>query len=153
MKQAGIDDLLFSDLKAQGITIAWTDSTFAKENVEDWRMTHKYIRLRSFAYGQGPSRICADPNQFDLKGLVKWSAIGIAQFCIYWPLSVVTKIIGHKSYIAFMRKASEGAGKVLWYENFRPKIYGATALKAQLKREYNGETDLAGPVMDSPPKI
>jgi len=34
-----------------------------------------------------------------------------------------------------MRKAAEGAGKVLWYEHFRPKLYGATALKAQLLRE------------------
>ena len=34
-----------------------------------------------------------------------------------------------------MRKAAEGAGKMLWYEKFRPKIYGATALKAQINRE------------------
>ena len=34
-----------------------------------------------------------------------------------------------------MRKAAEGAGKVLWYQRFRPKIYGATALKHQLQRE------------------
>lgn len=135
----GEDDLLFSELQAQGITIVWTDRTFAKENVEYWRMTHKYIRVRSFAYGQGPSRISADPNQFDLKGLLNWSAIGTAQFLLYTPLTIITKIIGHKSYIAFMRKASEGAGKVLWYERFRPKIYGATALKAQWKREYNEE--------------
>ena len=26
-------------------------------------------------------------------------------------------------------------GKVLWYQRFRPKIYGATALKHKLQRE------------------
>jgi len=136
----GEDDLLFSELQSQGITIVWTDRTFAKENVEDWRMTHKYIGVRSFAYGQGPSRICADKANFDLKGLLKWSAIGIAQFCVYAPLSILAKITGHTSYITLMRKACEGTGKFLWYEGFRPKLYGATALKAQLKREYDTET-------------
>ena len=135
----GEDDLLFSQLKAQGSIIVWTAKTFAREDVCDWRMSHKYIRVRSFAYGQGPSRICADPNNYNLKGLIKWSVIGIFQFCVYAPLAIICKIINHKGYINLMRKAAEGAGKVLWYENFRPKIYGATALKAQLSREANTE--------------
>ena len=44
-----------------------------------------------------------------------------------------------------MRKAAEGAGKMLWYEKFRPKIYGATALKAQMNREndLDSVTDIA----------
>jgi len=127
--------LLFSQIKAQGVKNAWTHKTHAGENIEDWRMSHAYIRVRSFAYGQGPSRICADPDNFNLKGLIKWSVIGAAQFCVFSPLALITKAAGHKSYVKFMRKASEGAGKVLWYERFRPKIYGATALKAKLKRE------------------
>lgn len=131
----GEDDLLFSQLKAQGTLIAWTNKTCAREHVEDWRMTHKYIQIRSFAYGQGPSRICADPKNRDVKGLLRWSLIGIAQFCVFWPLSQISKLCRHKTYISFMRKAAEGAGKVLWYQRFRPKIYGATALKHQLQRE------------------
>lgn len=131
----GEDDLLFSGLKNQGIEIVWTDTTHASENVDDNRMTSEYIRLRSFAYGQGPSRICASSGRFDLLGLIKWTVIGTAQFCVFSPAALVTKALGHKSYIPFMRKACEGAGKVLWYNRFRPKIYGATALKAQLKRE------------------
>jgi len=131
----GEDDLLFSEIQAQGAIIVWTSKTFANENVEDWSMSHEYIRLRSFAYGQGPSRICADPDNFNLKGLVKWSLVGTLQWCVYQPLSILNRVLGHKSYIKFMRKAAEGAGKVLWYEHFRPKLYGATALKAQLLRE------------------
>ena len=131
----GEDDLLFSYLKSKGVKIAWSSQTYARENVEDWRMTHKYIRVRSFAYGQGPSRICADPENFDLKGLLKWSLIGLVQVCIYGPLSLLAGIFNHKSYMKFVQKCAEGAGKILWYEGFRPKIYGATALKAQLNRE------------------
>lgn len=151
----GEDDLLFSQLKAQGSIIVWTSKTFARENVEDWRMSHKYIRVRSFAYGQGPSRICADPDNFNLKGLIRWSIIGSLQSLIYAPLAIISKLIGHKTYIKFMRKAAEGAGKVLWYEGFRPKIYGATALKAQLSREEillkqdENEQSLASHVTDS----
>ncbi len=132
----GEDDLLFSYLQSKGVKIAWSTQTFAKENVEDWRMTHKYIRVRSFAYGQGPSRICANPENFDLKGLLKWSCIGLLQVCIYGPLSLFAGLLNHKSYMKFIRKFAEGAGKILWYEGFRPKIYGATALKAQLSREH-----------------
>jgi len=131
----GEDDLLFSQLQAQGIKIVWTPETSAGENVEDWRMSHKYICIRSFAYGQGPSRLCASPNNFNLGGLLRWSIIGIAQFCIYTPRALFSRLCLDDSYIRHMRKASEGAGKVLWYERFRPKIYGATALKQQLKRE------------------
>jgi len=131
----GEDDLLFSELKDQGIKIVWTDKTSAGENVEDWRMSHKYIRVRSFAYGQGPSRICLEANNFDPKGLLKWSIIGGAQFCVYTPLAVLCRILEHDSYIKYMRKASEGIGKVFGYERFRPKIYGAAALKKQLERE------------------
>ena len=129
----GEDDLLFSQLQSQGTLIAWTSKTHAKENVENWRMSHAYIRVRSFAYGQGPSRICADNS--DVIGLMKWSIIGLVQVCVYGPLSMISKLLGHKSYMRFMRKAAEGAGKMLWYEKFRPKIYGATALKAQINRE------------------
>jgi len=135
----GEDDLLFSELQKQGAIIVWTQKTFVKENVEDWRMSHNYIRVRSFAYGQGPSRICADPNNFDFKGLFKWSIIGSLQFCVFVPLTIISRVLGHKSYIKFMRKAAEGAGKVLWYERFRPKIYGASALKAQKLRESKHE--------------
>jgi len=141
----GEDDLLFSYLKSQGVTIAWTQKTFVNENVEDWRMSHQYIRTRSFAYGQGPSRICADSDNFDLKGLLKWFIIGLLQSFVYVPLSIICGLIGHKSYIKFMRKAAEGAGKVLWYERFRPKIYGATALKAQIARENKNQKQSCQP--------
>ena len=131
----GEDDLLFALFKSQGVKNVWTRQTHAGELVADWRMTHDYIKVRSFAYGQGPSRICADPENFNLIGLIRWSLIGTVQFCLFSPLAFFMKLLGHSSYIKYMRKASEGAGKVLWYERFRPKIYGATALKAKLKRE------------------
>ncbi len=131
----GEDDLLFSQLQAQGTKIAWTRQTHAKENVENWRMNHKYIRVRSFAYGQGPSRICADPENFNMLGLMRWTVIGTAQFILFAPIAAFYRLIGHEKYIIYMRKMAEGAGKVFWYEKFRPKIYGATALKAQLERE------------------
>jgi len=141
----GEDDLLFSQLQSQGTLIAWTSKTHAKENVENWRMSHAYIRVRSFAYGQGPSRISADTS--DVKSLIKWSIIGLVQVCFYGPLSMVSKLLGHKSYMHFMRRASEGAGKMLWYEKFRPKIYGETALKAQMSRESDSDTEVQSVVV------
>ncbi|RKQ71005.1 succinoglycan biosynthesis protein ExoM [Litorimonas taeanensis] len=125
----GEDDLLFSYLQNQGGRIVWTNDTNALEDVDDRRMTKRYIKQRSFAYGQGPSRLCAAPENFNLLGLFKWSIIGALQFAVYWPLSVLTHLFRSHRSIWFMRKAAEGAGKVLWFESFRPKLYGKAWLK------------------------
>lgn len=66
-------------------------------------------------------------------------AMAIPQFCVFSPLSQISKLFRHKRYISFMRKAAEGAGKVLWYQRFRPKIYGATALKINCNEKSNND--------------
>jgi len=126
----GEDDKLFSELRRQGGRIVWTGQTHVLEDVDDKRMTRQYVQKRSFAYGQGPSRICANPDNRDVLGLVKWTAIGMAQFAVYAPLYVVTTAFRSPKSIWYMRKTAEAAGKVLWFEGFRPKLYGSAWLKA-----------------------
>lgn len=126
----GEDDRLFSELQNQGGRIVWTSETHALEDVDDRRMTRHYIQKRSFAYGQGPSRICANPDNFDLLSVIRWMAIGAAQFCVYAPLYVFTRALRSPKSIWYMRKAAEGAGKLLWFESFRPRLYGSAWLKA-----------------------
>jgi len=125
----GEDDLLYAILTAQGINIAWAKNAKVYEHVLPERSTPHYIKLRSFAFGQSPTEQCAESTPRDNLGIVKWMLIGAVQYCIYRPISVLTKLVGHPSYISFLAKAYEGAGKALWFGRFSPKLYGEAALK------------------------
>ncbi|MEP1230696.1 MAG: glycosyltransferase family 2 protein [Litorimonas sp.] len=129
----GEDDLLFTHLQDEGGTIAWTPDTHVKEYVPGWRSTPEYVKLRSFAYGQGPSRISANSNGFSLAGVAKWTLIGIIQVAVYAPLSLILRIISHPSSLRVECKAREGLGKIFWHETFRPKLYGQQAQKLKTK--------------------
>ncbi len=125
----GEDDLLFTTLISQGAKIAWAKKAEAYEHVPEDRSSPQYIKKRSFAFGQSPTEQCAESTPRDNLGIVKWMSIGAAQYCIYRPMSILTKLTGHPSYINYLAKAYEGAGKVLWFGRFSPKLYGAAALK------------------------
>ena len=56
----GEDDLLFSELQSQGIKIAWSRAAKCHEDIRPHRATAEYVKVRSFANGQGPSQTCAD---------------------------------------------------------------------------------------------
>ncbi len=125
----GEDDLLYTALIAQGIKIAWSKNAKANEYIPQDRSSPSYIKKRSFAFGQSPTEQCAQSTPRDYFGVAKWMAVGTAQYCLYRPLSILAKLAGHPSYISYLAKAYEGAGKVLWFGRFSPKLYGETALK------------------------
>ncbi len=125
----GEDDKLFTKILNNGVRAAWSHGTFAEEDVDPHRMTKSYIRKRSFAFGQGPSRLCADGENKNVLGLLRWTAIGTAQMVVYAPLYVMSNLIGSSKSIWYMRKMVEGAGKVFWFQAFRPKLYGNAWLK------------------------
>ncbi|PHR94201.1 MAG: glycosyl transferase family 2 [Robiginitomaculum sp.] len=123
----GEDDLLFSELQAQGIKIAWSNKAVAYEDIRPHRATPAYIKIRSFANGQGPSQVSA--SNHSKTGIMKWMLIGAAQYIVYKPLALLTKILGRPSYIKYLAKSAEGAGKVLWFDGFAPKLYGAAVVE------------------------
>jgi glycosyltransferase involved in cell wall biosynthesis len=125
----GEDDLLFSELQAQGIKIAWSDAALCHEDIRPHRATPEYIKIRSFAFGQGPAQFCAEKNPRDYVGIVKWMLVGVLQYASYAPLAGLSKLIGHPSYIHFLSKSAQGKGKVLWFGNHRPKLYGAAVVE------------------------
>ena len=123
----GEDDLLFSELLSQGIKIAWSKKAICSEDIRPHRATPEYIKVRSFANGQGPSQSCADEN--DKIGIAKWMLVGCLQYAVYKPLAIITKLFGHPSYVHFLARSAEGAGKVLWFGGFTPKLYGAAVVE------------------------
>ena len=123
----GEDDILFESFLKQGGVMGWTKETHVFEDIPAKRQTAKYIRVRSFAFGQGPTRMNADLGPFNLLGITKWMCIGAAQFVVFAPLAAICRIVKPSHYLSFLSKASAGAGKVLWQKPFRPKLYGAGA--------------------------
>ncbi len=120
-------DLLFSQLQSQGIAIAWSSKALAYEDIRPHRATPAYVKIRSFAFGQGPSQMAAEAK--NPLGVVRWMLVGAVQYMLYQPVAIITKITGHASHIRFLAKAAQGAGKVLWFGGFTPKLYGAAVVE------------------------
>ena len=94
----GEDDLLFATLQAQNIKIAWSNKAKVYEHVPESRTTPKYIKTRSFAFGQSPTEQCAESVPRDYVGISKWMLIGALQSCVYGTLTFLTKLLGRPSY-------------------------------------------------------
>lgn len=129
----GEDDQFFSFLQASGGQIVWTDKTHVFEDVDDHRMNASYIATRSFAFGQGASRLCVPPNPVNVIRLARLQIVGFAQIAIFGIFCVAARFVGAGQWIYFLRKMSEGAGKIFWFERFRPRLYGQAALKKNAK--------------------
>ena len=123
----GEDDILFENFLKQGGLMGWTKETQVFEDIPAKRQTAQYIRVRSFAFGQGPTRMNADLGRFNLLGIVKWMSIGAVQFAVFAPVAALCRYLKPRLYLHYLSKASAGAGKVLWQKPFRPKLYGAGA--------------------------
>ena len=121
----GEDDLLFTQIQKQGVITAWTPDTYTQEYIPAGRTNPEYVRKRALAWGQGPSEIARDDN--DTLALIKWMCIGTLQMAAYSVPMLATKVIKHPSHISWLRKFWEGAGKVFWSNNLRPKLYGASS--------------------------
>lgn len=130
----GEDDALFSAIQHAGGTFSWSDEALVYEDVPADRIKKRYICHRSFAFGQGPSRICLEKDSYSLLGLMKWMMIGMAQMAVYFPLALITLPFENAFHMKCLRKACEGAGKVFWQSPFRPKFYGQAAANTIAKK-------------------
>ncbi|PHR61070.1 MAG: glycosyl transferase family 2 [Robiginitomaculum sp.] len=123
----GEDDVLFTHIQRQGGVIAWTRHCHTHEDIRPHRATPKYIKVRSFAFGQGPTEMAAENK--NIIGVLKWMCIGFIQCFVYLPLTLVSKLMRHNSYISFIAKFYMGLGKIFWFGRFKPKLYGVAAAK------------------------
>ena len=125
----GEDDVLFSELLSQGIKIAWSRKAVAYEDIRPHRASPEYIKVRSFAFGQGPVQMCAENTPPQRAGIAKWMCVGLVQWCLYTPLAIMAKHLKRKSYMRYLAKSSQGAGKMLWTDKHKPKLYGAAVVE------------------------
>ncbi|MAP94294.1 MAG: family 2 glycosyl transferase [Ponticaulis sp.] len=126
----GEDDVLFDYLHKRGGKMGWTRKAFAREHVPPERLTLAYVRKRSFAFGQGPTRMYADLGPFNPVGIVRSMSIGAAQYGVFSTLALIAKLVRRSAYPGLLSRAYMGAGKVLWQKRFRPGFYGSAAKQA-----------------------
>ena len=124
----GEDDALFSAIQSSGGTFSWSKEALVYEDVPERRIKKRYICQRSFAYGQGPSRICLEKNNVSPLCLFKWMTIGLAQMVVFLPLAAITLPLENSFHLKCLRKCCEGAGKVFWQKPFRQNFYGNAAV-------------------------
>jgi len=123
----GEDDVLFHQLKAQGVKTVWSPHFSAYEDIPASRATYDYIWKRNFAFGQGPTQTAADRG---IKGSLKvifWMLLGCAQILFYGTKYLIFKLIGHDAAIQPYARLSQAVGKILWWDGFQPQLYGANA--------------------------
>lgn len=131
----GEDDAFFSAIQKNGGTFSWSKEAVVYEDIPKNRMSKHYICLRSFAYGQGPSRLSLELENRSISELLKWMAIGAAQFVVYAPIALISWPFENAFHMKYLRKTCEGAGKFFWQEVFRPKLYGQAAADKILKKQ------------------
>lgn len=121
----GEDDWLFSVLLARGADMAWAPGALTYEHVPAGRLALDYFWRRNFAFGQGPSQIEADKGIKGTLGIIKWMSIGVLQTAIFAPLYALLRAVKSPAFIVYHAKFAQGAGKVLWWDGFSPRMYGA----------------------------
>lgn len=123
----GEDDAMFAHLLGQGAKIGWAPRATAVEHIPPHRSTPAYVWTRNFAFGQGPTQNAADKG---LKGsceVLKWMCVGAVQIPIYGALYIARKIFGRADYIKAYARLSQAVGKIMWFDGFSPRLYGANA--------------------------
>lgn len=122
----GEDDWLFEYLMHRGANMTWAPEALTYEHVPASRLTKKYFWNRNFAYGQGPTQIAADRGFSGAIGVVKWMCVGAVQTVMFAPVYSILRLARRPSSIAYLAKLAQGVGKVFWWGNFRPRMYGSS---------------------------
>ncbi len=123
----GEDDVLFHQLKSQGVKTVWSPHFSAYEDIPASRATLDYIWKRHFAFGQGPTQLAADKGLKGSLEVVFWMCVGAAQGCLYGSKYIILKGMGKDTAVHAYARMSQAAGKILWWGGFRPHLYGDNA--------------------------
>lgn len=125
----GEDDVLFAYLLERGGKVVWTNKVGAKEYIRPHRATHRYVWIRSFAFGQGHALYAWEANPRNWFGIIKWMGVGVVQSMLYGAISLGLLIIRHPAFIKWSAKFCDAVGKIFWLRSLHPKLYGAAMAK------------------------
>lgn len=123
-ESGGEDDIFFESLRESGTLYGWAPSAICYECVPSDRTTSHYIAKRNFGFGQGPSRIAASRGLAGSLQLARHMSVGLAQLCVFGAIYVIAQATNRPSKIRYLALSARGLGKILWFDRFRPKLYG-----------------------------
>jgi len=137
----GEDDCLFDGMRRAGARFAWAPAALVFEDPAPERLTLKYALARAFAYGQGPTYICATASPPRPLAAARWMGIGFVQTLV-WGAAAFGKWLVRAPDRAFaFDRAARGLGKVLFGGPFKRGFYGKAAMNPRADR--SGEPDLS----------
>jgi len=127
-ESGGEDDILFEALRASGTKFGWAPNALCYECVPKSRTTPEYIAKRNFGYGQGPSRIAASKGFSGIVQLLRHMTVGLAQLGVFGAVYLLAALFNRPSKIRYLALSARGLGKILWFDRFKPKLYGGANL-------------------------
>ena len=127
-ESGGEDDIFFEAVHKSGTLYGWAPNALCYECVEPNRTKPSYIAKRNFGFGQGPSRIAARRGIKGIPQIFRHMSVGLAQFCVFGGMYLISKTLKRPSQIRFLALASRGLGKIFWGDLFRFKLYGVGSI-------------------------
>lgn len=127
-ESGGEDDMFFEALHNSGTRYGWAPNALCYECVPPERTTNNYIAKRNFGFGQGPSRIAASKGLSGIPQLLRHMTVGLVQLGVFGLAYLLAKLMRRPSEVRFLALSARGLGKILWYDRFRPKLYGNASL-------------------------
>jgi glycosyltransferase involved in cell wall biosynthesis len=124
----GEDDRLFSLLARNRARFAWSSEARVTEHVDPRRGAWRALARRAFAFGQGPSQEAVERKAW--AAAAAWMGIGALQAVVFGLLIAPARLGGAELCAATIDKAVQGAGKLVWFDRFAPRFYGAALAKS-----------------------
>jgi len=124
----GEDDRLFSILAQGGARFAWSSEARVTEHVDPRRGAWKALARRAFAFGQGPSQEAAERKAW--AAVTVWMGVGALQAVVFGLLIAPARLGGAELCATVIDKTVQGAGKLVWFDRFAPRFYGAALAKS-----------------------
>lgn len=120
----GEDDAFFQHVMDRGTQAYWIENTKCWEHVPEKRATLRYIWLRNFAFGQGPTQIAGERGVIGLPKIFFWMSVGVIQTLIASPKFLIDTVLQSPKRVLSLAKLAQGMGKIFWIKAFAPKLYG-----------------------------
>ena len=123
----GEDDAFFAHIISQGGLVGWCAEAVAWEHVPVHRTQLSYLWARQFAFGQSPTRDAADRGLKGVPEILKWTGVGFVQAFLHGSLFIVTSMTRRKSSFYHFGRTAQGVGKMFWWDQLSPRLYGHRA--------------------------
>ena len=132
----GEDDRLYARVRRAGGGFAYVADAWLDEMVPPKRANARYVLVRAFVFGQGPTRARLRLQPPDRLGALGWMCVGVGQALCYGPAALLLRLLGRPGWLALAAKAAGGLGKAS--PGRMVAFYGAAMLAPEPARKPRG---------------